>query len=247
MESETTSGSGDCLVSAFGAGEDRRKVQGAIMEYMICENHPAKSALDALFRSSRATETEALFEAAGFRTLFRQERSFIRVASHQLVPGYILKLYLDSEQRQKHNRPGWQWLIRRCEGAARIRRTIQQQGIRHFRVPNKWLYPLPARSHPLSEPFLLLVEDMGLVSRKENTEAWKTLITPEHLKELYIIIREAGGGSYRPANIWLMKQGEFAFIDTEYPQQKFDYQSISGYLSSAGCKYWTTLVGGAQG
>lgn len=216
--------------------------------YILPENHPAKPALDAIFLSTRATKDEATFQASGFTTLFAKPRSFIRVVRHPSLPGYLLKVYLDSEQRQKRNRTGWERLVFRCEGAEKIRKIIQKRKIKHFQVPGKWLYALPP--HPgctsMEQPFLLLVDDMDLVSNGENRAAWKTVITREHLDELYLIITKAGGCSYRPDNIWLTKHGKFAFIDTEYPRQKFDYKSISSYLSDEMRGYWVSLTQGQK-
>jgi hypothetical protein len=213
-------------------------------EHILPANHPGKRALDAIFLSSRATKDEESFQASGFTTLFKKERSFIRVARHPSLPGYLVKVYLDSEQRQKRNRAGWEWLLRRCEGAKKIRRIIEQNKIKHFQAPGKWLYPLSARpnSTSLDQPFVLLVRDMDLVSKEENESAWKSLITREHLNELYLIITRAGGSSYRPDNIWLTKRGKFAFIDTEYSTQNFDYKSISSYLSPEMRNYWVNLT-----
>ena len=216
----------------------------SIEKHILPENHPGKPALDAIFLSRRATKNEATFQASGFTTLFNKSRSFIRVASHPLLPGYLLKVYLDSEQRQKRNRAGWEWLVRRCKGAGKIRKIIERHKIKYFQVPQKWLYPLPSQpdSASLDQPFVLLVDDMDLVSRKENEAAWKSIVTREHLNELYLIVTIAGGASYRPDNIWLTRLGKFAFIDTEYPTQKFDYDSISSFLSPEMRSYWGTLT-----
>jgi hypothetical protein len=216
----------------------------SIKEHILPANHPGKPALDAIFLSRRAIKNEATFQASGFTTLFNKSRSFIRVARHPSLPRYLLKVYLDSEQRQKRNRAGWEWLVRRCEGAEKIRKIIERNKIEYFRAPQKWLYPLPSQpdSTSLDQPFVLLVDDMDLVSKKENEAAWKSLITREHLNELYLIITIAGGSSYRPDNIWLTRHGKFAFIDTEYRTQNFDYDSISPFLSPEMRSYWDTLT-----
>jgi hypothetical protein len=226
----------------------RSAVLRTLKGHILPPNHPGKPALDALFLSGRATKDEAAFQASGFATLFQKSRSFIRVARHPSLPGYLLKVYLDSEQRQKRNRAGWEWLARRCEGAEKIRKIIEQNQMKYFQVPRKWLYPLPLQpgSASLDQPFVLLVDDMDLVSRRENEAAWKFLITREHLNELYLIITRAGGSSYRPDNIWLTKHGKFAFVDTEYPAQKFDYNSISSYLSPEMRSYWVNLAQGQK-
>jgi hypothetical protein len=215
-----------------------------LKRHILPANHPGKPVLDAIFLSERATKNASTFRASGFITLFRQSRSFIRVARHPSLPGYLLKVYLDSEHRQKGKKAGWEWLLRRCEGAEKIRRILVKNGIKYFQVPEKWLYPLPfhCESTSSNQPFILLVEDMHLVSREENNLAWKSLITKEHLDELYLIITRAGGSSYRPANIWLTRYGKFAFIDTEYPTQKCDYNSISSYLSPEMRNYWEHLI-----
>jgi hypothetical protein len=220
------------------------KIPRAKTGNILPANHPGKPALDAIFLSRRATKDEETFQSSGFTTLFYKSRSFIRVARHPSLPGYLLKVYLDSEQRKKGNRPGREWLLRRCAGAAKIRKVIKQNRIKYFQVPGKWLYPLPSQhsSTSLDQPFILVVDDMDLVSKEENKSAWKSLITREHLNELYLIITRAGGSSYRPDNIWLTKHGKFAFIDTEYPTQDYDYNSISPYLSPEMRNYWVNLT-----
>jgi hypothetical protein len=225
-------------------GRGRSVIPRSIKGHILPANHPGKPALDAIFLSRRATKNEAALRASGFTTLFKKSRSFIRVARHPSLPGYLLKVYLDSEQRQKRNRAGWEWLVRRCEGAEKIRKIIERNRIKYFQAPEKWLYRLPSQpdSTSLDQPFVLLVDDMNLVSREENLEAWKSLITREHLDELYLIITRAGGSSYRADNIWLTRHGKFAFIDTEYPAQRFDYDSISSFLSPEMRSYWVTLT-----
>jgi hypothetical protein len=222
----------------------RSEIPRTKKRHILPAHHPGRRALDAIFLSRRATKDEESFQASGFTTLFQKSRSFIRVARHPSLPGYLLKVYLDSEQRQKRNRAGWEWLVRRCEGAEKIRKIIKQNKIKYFQVPGKWLYPLPAQpnSTALDQPFVLLVHDMDLVSKEENESAWQSLITREHLDELYLIITKAGGSSYRPDNIWLTKRGKFAFIDTEYPTQNFDYDSISSSLSPEMRNYWVNLT-----
>lgn len=217
--------------------------------FLLPSQHPSKAALDSIFLSSRATLDEASFEKSGFRTKFKQPRSFIRVASHPLLPGYLVKVYLDSELRLKKGEPGWLWFVRRCIGAKQIRKVIDKKKIRYFSVPQKWIYPLPIDPSPpndpayLRKPAILLVQDMQLVPKNENYEAWKTKITRKHLNELYTIISHASGSSYRPGNIPYTKNGKFAFIDTEYPERKNpDFKSIRPHLSSEMRAYWDKLV-----
>ena len=75
--------------------------------YILPAKHPVKVKLDALFLSKRVIENETTFREAGFITLHQKARSFIRVARHPSVPGYLFKIYLDTELREKLKKPGW--------------------------------------------------------------------------------------------------------------------------------------------
>jgi hypothetical protein len=224
------------------------KIKKRMRPYVIPSTHPMKRTLDDIFYASRATLNEYNFAQAGFITKYSQPRSFIKVASHPLLPGYLVKVNLDSELRQKQDKPSWKWLVQRCEGAEKVRDIIDYKKIKHFTVAQKWLYPLPDNpSPPPSSQYtrhlaILLVTDMNLVAEKQNFSAWKHYITKEHLDELYTIISYAKGSSYRPDNIWYTLTGEFAFIDTEYPGRGPDYKSIGGYLSANMKEYWNKLV-----
>ena len=120
--------------------------------------------------------------------------------------------------------------------------------MKYFKVPNKWIYPLPANPSPPISPaytrhlIVLLVDDMHLASHNECLYAWYNKITPEHLNELYLIISYAKGSSYRPDNIPLTLNGTFAFIDTEYPSHKPDYSSIKPHLNAPMLAYWNKLI-----
>lgn len=223
-------------------------MRNMIRPYILPCQHPAKRVLDSIFHSHRAILNDHELCAAGFNVVYHQPRSFIRVVSHPKLPGYLLKIYLDSELREKNYKPGWLWLTARCKGAAHLRKVIQSKKSHYFQVPNKWLYPLPPEpSPPKNEEYkrqlvILIVEDMDLVSDEENYHAWKNQITHAHLKELYTIISKAKGSSYRPDNICLSKNGKFSFIDTEYPKQKADYNSIRPFLSPEMRHYWDKLV-----
>jgi hypothetical protein len=223
-----------------------------IQPYLLPQTHYLKPILDELFYNQRATFDDATFERAGFEVLYSKERSFIRVARHPLLPDHLVKAYLDMDLRKKNQVPGWIWLKRRCHGAKKIRHVIKKYSLRHFQVPDKWLYPLPSKpflaqlSHMPLQPLLLIVEDMDLVSEDENLLAWRTEVTKEYLDELFLIISKAGGSSYRPANIWMSRNGRFSFIDTEYPHRKPDFHRIRPYLSTQMRAYWDQLVNAKQ-
>lgn len=216
-----------------------------ISPYLLSPQHPLKSTLDEIFTRSRAIENNEAFAEAGFETI----SSFMRVARHPLLPGYLVKVFLDSEHRLNGDRrKGWERLVDRCEGASNIRRLIEKENIQHFVVPDKWIYPLPVEPSPMLLPgkerqlAVLLVTDMDLVHSSECREAWKTKITPKHLEELYCIVSHGYASTYLTANVAYTRQGKFACIDTEYPKRKLNYNKVLHYLSDEMAEYWDRLV-----
>jgi len=223
-------------------------IKNKMRPFVINHNHPMKAVLDKIFLLTRATINKRTFRQAGFKTLDVGPRSYVHVASHPHLPGYLVKAYMDNELKEKRKKPSWHWLVKRCVGARKVARIIESKNIRYFTVASKWIYPLPENPSPPANTkhtrhyALLLVTNMQLVPEKENYSAWKNLITPAHLDELYVIISRAKGSSYRPDNIAYTKKGTFAFIDTEYPGQGPDYTSIRHYLNPQMKHYWDHLV-----
>ena len=202
-----------------------------------------------MFRRSGVIENEAAFLASGFEIQKKQRRSLMRVATHPLLEGYVFKVFFMDERHQERPKPrGWKGFARRCDQAERIRRVIHEHGIRHFRVPRKWLFQVP--HHPSSgldeQPTILVAEFQDLLPKETNEHAWRHSITPEHLDELYAIIADAGGVSSRPDNIALTRWGWFAFIDTDHSANLHDYESIGPYLSCQMRQYWSSLTGAAK-
>ncbi len=227
------------------------EIRQIIKPYLLSLNHPMKSVLDGIFNQSRAIEDDQAFKKAGFQTISK----FMRVAKHPLLPGYLLKVFLDCEHRlNQTKRPGWHRLVDRCEGVMNIRKLIKKEKIKHFVVPDKKIYPLPVEPSPKLLPereqqlAVLLVTDMDLASHEQCREAWKNNITPEHLEELYLIISHGYASTYLAANIPYTKKGKFACIDTEFPQRKLHFEKVRHYLSEEMCEYWDELVrsGGKQ-
>jgi hypothetical protein len=224
------------------------KVRRAFAPYVIPENHPMKSKLDAIFLNKRVTLNKKVFHSSGFKTLRKGPRSYVYVARHPDLNGYLVKAYMDNELNEKQNHPSWYWLNKRCEGAKKISDIIAQRKIKHFTVASKWIYPLPENPAPPKNSSytrhfgVLLVTDMDLVPYKVNLDVWSHGITPEHLNELYVIITYAKGSSYRPDNIAYTRQGQFAFIDTEYPSKGPDYKRIRKFLNPEMQAYWDRLV-----
>ncbi|MBS0649212.1 MAG: hypothetical protein JSS10_08325 [Verrucomicrobia bacterium] len=222
-----------------------RKTQAQMAPYLLPQNHPLKPQLDSIFSRQRALENPKALREAGFDIVIAMPHSFIIVARHPSMPGYIFKLYLDSETRRKNNISPTEWLIRRCQGAAKIRKIIKKEKIKHFVVPDKWLYvlPLSPASHELDpKPVLLVETDMNLESHPLTALAWKTAIEPEHLQELYAIIKKGVGSIHVVSNIPYTKEGKFAFIDTENIHQPLKLKKVKKYLSPDMQLFWDRLI-----
>ncbi len=216
-------------------------------EFLLPEDHPCKPYMDILFQNRTILKNLDNFELAGFQILYRQTRSKIKVAKHRLMPGYLVKVILDDELELKRNIPEWFWFTQRCIGAKKIRNSIDTHGFTLFAVPKKWIYPLPWHNAPtrlgyMPKAIVLLVEDMRLYSHADSKIAWKVKMTKKHLDELYVILTEAGGASYRTDNIVYSQRGLFAFIDTEYPDIPADLSRIKRHLTEEMGNYWQALI-----
>lgn len=211
------------------------------VHYLIPSEHVIKPILDAIFSSPIVTNNEQTMKEAGFNRLEFQAHSYIWLAGHPCLPGYLLKLYLQDETRLKNGISGSSWLINRCRGANAIRKIIKRKKIKYFTVPEKYLYALP-HEWALRNPLILVVRDMDLVSPDQTLDAWKNHITTQHLDELYLILKEGYGSAFVGTNVPLTKSGLFAFIDMEYPKRKIAYRQVKQFLSNPMSHYWDQLV-----
>ena len=112
-----------------------------VQPYLLPENHPAKAALDKIFKKSRATASLIAMRKAGFK--FENPRTLNRLvaAKHSSIKGYLVKAFTD-EQTMVSNE-GYHW-IQRINGARIIQESIDRHGCNWFmKVPKKWIYPLP--------------------------------------------------------------------------------------------------------
>ncbi len=213
--------------------------------YLLPLDHPIKPAVDEIFLRSRVVDDERTLKDAGFEIIAAMPGSFVIVARHPAIPGYVFKLYLDSESRCKDGIPNHLWLIRRCIGAAFIRNFIERKKIRYFTVPDKWLYILPWQHPsfgPSRSPLILIATDMQLVSEEATRMAWKTHVSRRHLKELYMILKRGHGSKRIVENIPYTKQDMFAFTDTEYPIRKIRLSKVKPFFSDEMQDYWERLT-----
>lgn len=222
--------------------------------YLLPFNTNLKKKLDALFASGRVIENEKSFKKEGFDTIAHQPMSKIRVARHPSFPGYLFKVYLDTDpkliqdnKKENYNKETWMRLTRRCDGAERIRRLIHDKKLIYFTVPDKWIYPPPLPKgktidYDTLQILILIVTDMQLVPSSESQEAWKYKISPQHLDELYCILSHGFASAQVAYNIPYCKNGLFACVDTENPQRVVNYSSVRQYLSSEMQEYWNELI-----
>lgn len=219
-----------------------------IKPHLLPLYHPIKSVLDEIFQKPNILKNENTFAAAGFLTVSYRTSSFIRVAKHPLLPGYLVKVYLSTQpNRRRLTKPDWKALVHRCEGAASVRSLIAKKHLRYFTVPDKWIYPLPL--HALTEIddadqrpqyIILVVTDMEILPGQRDI--WKHKVSKEILDELFCILSHGYASTFLPGNIPLTKSGKFACIDTEFPKRRYDYQRVKEFLSPSMCAYWDSLV-----
>ena len=215
--------------------------------YLLPLDHPMKGAVDSIFSQTRVLENQRTLVDAGFEIIAGpMPYSYIIVARHPAIPGYVFKMYLDSERRERKKTPHWKWLLRRCIGAQRIRNVIRSEKISHFVVPDKWLYVLPIYPYSSSlnpEVVIVMETDMEPEDKGVSKQMWKTAITREHLDELYSILKERNGGHlHMVKNVPFSKLGKFAFIDTEFLNSDYELERVKKYLSKEMQRYWDDLI-----
>jgi hypothetical protein len=222
--------------------DDRMRILMA--PYLLPLDHPLMPKLEAIFSLGRIVETKETLLAAGFSIIASKEGSFVTIVKHADLPGYVLKLYLDSETRCKKEIPNWEWLTHRCLGADILKKFIKKNKILHFTVPDKWLYLLPSipSTGPNPQPVIVVETDMKPESQEATALAWKTYVTKEHLDELFSILKQGYGTVGLVRNVHYTKSGTFAFTDTQYPIRRLNLKHVGPYLSEEMESYWNTLI-----
>ena len=68
----------------------------SVAAYFLPENHPMKPKLDKIFERSRVTRNSKAVLNAGFFNSKPGQYSHVVVSKHFDLPGYIVKMYLDT-------------------------------------------------------------------------------------------------------------------------------------------------------
>lgn len=214
--------------------------------YFLPANHPIKAKLDRIFSKTRATLSVESFEAAGFGKVKLRQPTNIVIGRHRKLKGYLIKAFLDTQVPLCE----WSNWLARIQGAQAIRACLKRHHYTHFKVPKKWIYPLPLDPAPpehlafSQKNFILVVEEMDLLDSHKNLKAYQKKITPEILDHLYIVLTEEGLlDSVYPDNLPFTTTGEMAFIDTEhYHKWPVPYERLTRYFSSEMQRYWQQLI-----
>ncbi|MBA3815500.1 MAG: hypothetical protein H0X29_03080 [Parachlamydiaceae bacterium] len=211
--------------------------------------HPVKQKLDKIFSESRASLNLANLTKAGFEKNKPRKVTKIIVTSHSLMPGFLFKLYLDT-QCEIPECSELEFFIRRIEGANIIRKIITEHRLdSYFCVPKKWIYKIPCQNLPpldcIQRKYLLVVEDMDIYSKNENKIMWQSKrVTHALLDNLYLILWKSSlSDGAKISNIPFTSEGRIAFIDTQnYGYPVVNYNRLTPYISKKNQLYWESIT-----
>lgn len=212
--------------------------------YLLPSRHSLKPIMDSLFSSRSVIQDEASLTRAGFKTFRAQKTSGIRLITHPRLKGYIIKLYLDSQEHHRKAYCQQDWLIQRCRGAARLRELIRKYHFDRFVVPDKWLYEVPSQLEG-EHTYVLIATKINIVDHKATRKAWRNNVRKRDLRALFMLMKNGGASGALVLNTPYTKSGKFAFIDTEYPDRIFSrekLEKVAKFFSSENQKYWIELI-----
>lgn len=227
----------------------------AVQPYLLPYGHPIKKTLDQIFSSSRPLLSSKNMKKAGFYNYTPSDKGII-VSGHPRLNGYLIKAYLDTCYL-----PDWKLWIQRIVGANQIRQSILDFGYSSImKAPKKWIYVLPKSQPPpqgegfYPKHYVLVVQDMGILSEVANQQNWRHQATPAFLDAFYNFVTTNGLiDSYYIDNSPFCFDRKIAFLDTEHYNVDILHfpgrQSVlTRYLSPAMSAYWELLIqnGGPQ-
>ncbi len=224
------------------------EIWSEVRPFLLPSNHPAWSKLNRVFCQTRATLDEQSFRRAGFKRWRPGRWSRVSASSHPEFKEYFVKCYCDCERGIIYD---WKKWIHRIEGAECIRQCIKDYGLKeHFKVPHKWIYPLPKSPAPPQNPryvrknFILVCEHMRILEHDKNEKMYKRKMNPELLKALYIILQTCGlYDSVYSFNCPFCKDGRIAIIDCEYHHKwPVPFDRLTKCFSKENRKYWKKLT-----
>ncbi|MBA3721517.1 MAG: hypothetical protein H0W88_03855 [Parachlamydiaceae bacterium] len=224
------------------------EIWASVKQYFLPENHPVKPKLDRMFSKRRVMLSPDTFKAAGFVRYKPGRVSHILASAHPKLQGFFFKGFPDVDLKITND---WEKLANRIRGALSIEECIKRHGYQKiFKVPKKWLYPLPANPSPpksskiLRKNFILVAEDMRIYEHDKNNDMYKKKMTRSLMEALFVVINEEGlADSLYAFNVPFCKDGKLAFIDTEWHHRwPVNFPKFKKYFSSKMGKYWDKLV-----
>lgn len=231
-----------CFAIQLNALELSEEVLQQVQPYLLPSDHEVKPILDDIFLNTefRILSSEEAMINAGFNIIYYRKSKGLIVASHPKMEKYLIKAYLDAVPDNE-----WSRWISRIEGAKQIKQVLKKNGYKHFmKVPKKWMYRiLDNHKGEFSKHFILVVEDMEILSEQENKKTYKKIIDLPLLHALYTTLYETGFSDARFQNLPFSIDQRIAFIDTEYLHAwPVHFELLTRYFSPAMQKKWKKLI-----
>ena len=223
-----------------------------VAPHLLPENHPAREQLDRIFCvSTRVIFSSETLKEAGFYKSRPRPYSRAIISHHPYLDGYLVKMFSDVQPKVVD----WEQWVRRIKGALSVQEFILKHNCADiFKVPNKWIYPLPPEPSPPLESyrknFICVVEDMEILERSENYAKWKgDFMNQTKLDAVFLLLKEEGlSDSVRAFNLPIAKDDKIAVLDTEYHHRwPVRYDALAEYLSPEMQIYWQRLIDNDEG
>lgn len=215
-----------------------------LYQYLLPEYFPVKAVLDEIFSKRRVLLDSTSLRKAGFKIISKSKFSKTTVATHPKLKGYLVKMFTD-----KQDIPEWIRFKMRILGAQQTKAYIDSHGYGNFfKVPGKWLYPLPAEPSPpplyKRKNFILVVEDMHVLESSLNKARWRSDAVTKELLIAVCNTLHANGlwDSALPKNIPFCKDGKIAILDTEmYNDWPIHFSNLSKSINPNLVPFWQQI------
>ena len=234
--------------SHYESPEVTDEIWNEVRPYLLPANHPAWPKLNRVFCKSRATQNSETFKRAGFKRYRPGRWSRVSASSHPEFNEYFIKAYCDCEVGIIYD---WKKWIHRIKGAETIKACIVKYKLQSdFKVPRKWLYPLPKHPSPPKNPhyvrknFILVCENMRIHEHDTNEKMYKKKMTHKLMNELYTVLQVCGlYDSVYCFNIPFCKDNRIAVIDTEYHHKwPVPFRKLNSKFSKEMRLYWEKMT-----
>lgn len=200
--------------------------------YELPLDHPVRPLLERLLPDQSVLWDERSLARAGFQTAAPSGRSKLLVVSHASLEGWLLKV-LPAKLSKDRKRSTKELFEERCEYARRLQRLIDEVPLRHFVVPEKWVYGV-------GELCVLVVSRMPLLGEEESARIWREA-GEEVVRELRLILSTGHASRSLKRNVLPTADGLFACIDTESNRgagRLHNFKKVSKYLSPELAARW---------